>query len=124
MREKPLENILKRPDKPGERRWAKRYDVSLQMQIWPELEERGRAAKVVETRDVSMCGIYFACEAERDIGTRFNFSIMFVRKASGEQCDLMSGVARIVRCEPLASREAPEFGVAMAIEKTTYLREG
>lgn len=94
------------------------------MQIWPELEERGTAAKLVKTRDVSMCGIYFISEAERNVGTRFNFSVMFVRKVSGEQRDLMSGIARIVRCEILSRGQAEGFGVAMAIEKTTYLQEG
>lgn len=115
---------MKRPDEPGERRWARRYDVSLQMQIWPESEQRDTAAKVVNTRDISMCGIYFVSEAESDVGARFNFSVMFLRKASGARRDLMSGVARIVRCEPLATGEEPEFGVAMAIEKTTYLQDG
>lgn len=94
------------------------------MQIWPELEERGGTVKVVKTRDVSMCGIYFISEAQRDIGSRCNFSVMFIRKESGEQRNLMSGVARIVRCEPLPSGEAERFGVAMAIEETTNLQEG
>lgn len=94
------------------------------MQIWPELEERDGTAKIVRTRDVSMCGIYFIGEGQPDIGSRFNFSVMFIRKASAEQRDLMSGVARIVRCEPLSSSQTERFGVAMAIEKTTYLQEG
>lgn len=94
------------------------------MQIWPELEERDGTTKIVKTRDVSMCGIYFISDDEPDIGSRFNFSVMFIRKASGEQRDLMSGVARIVRCEQLPSSNAERFGVGVAIEKTTYLQEG
>ncbi len=105
-----------------ERRGASRYAVSLRMEIWPEDRERPPEPKFVNTRDVSLRGIYYLCETERPIGSKMNFSLIFLREFCGEDADLIRGIGRVVRCDSLASRdEGPRFGVAVAIEKTTHL---
>jgi hypothetical protein len=104
-----------------ERRRGIRYAVAMRMEIWPESQERLAEPNFVSTRDVSLRGVYFFTDEERIIGSKLNFSILFLREFIGEEADLINGVARIVRCDLLRDREAPRFGIAMTIEKTTYL---
>ncbi len=71
-----------------------------------------------------MHGIYFVSDAEHSVGAKLNFSVLFVHRPSGSEADLIAGLGRIVRCEPLVSAEDLHFGVAIEIEKTTHLYEG
>ncbi|HKQ85866.1 MAG TPA: PilZ domain-containing protein [Candidatus Acidoferrales bacterium] len=116
--------MSKKPAKSGERRSANRYAVVMRMEIWPEFDERGPGTTFVNTRDVSIQGVYFVSDIEHHVGARLNFSVLFVHKPSGREGDLISGLGRIVRCEPLVSIKEPHFGVAMEIEKTTHLHTG
>lgn len=114
----------KKPAKPSERRSANRYAVSMRMEIWPESEQRGSSAKAARTRDISMRGIYFFCDAEHCVGTRVNFAVVFRHQLTRIEEDLISGLGRIVRCEGgLAAGEA-QFGVAIKIETTHHVYEG
>lgn len=108
----------------GERRAANRYTVSMRMEIWPESAERGTGSKIVNTRDVSMNGVYFFSEDERAVGAKLNFSVLFLHQLTRQEGDLICGLARVVRCEPVVSAEAAPFGVAMQVEQTSYRYEG
>lgn len=90
------------------------------MEVWPESKERLPDPTFVRTRDMSLRGIYFLSDVKHERGARLNFSVIFLREFTREDTDLISGVARIVRCELLSTREPPRFGVALAIEKTVH----
>ncbi|HTZ74110.1 MAG TPA: hypothetical protein VMB47_09330 [Candidatus Aquilonibacter sp.] len=107
-----------------DRRCATRYEVSMRMEIWPAYEYRRAQPKFVKTRDVSLRGVYFFSEEERPTGTRVNFSVVFVHGITRRYADLISGQGRIVRCDPLPDRDSEPFGVAMAIDKTSYIFDG
>jgi len=94
------------------------------MEIWPETEPRLPDPTFVSTRDVSLRGVYFFSEAERPVGTKLNFSVLFLREMTGDNVDLISGVARVVSCDLLEADGGRRFGVALAIEETTHLHEG
>jgi hypothetical protein len=119
-----MNNVMLDPQQPfgsRERRRAIRYAVAMRMEIWPKREERLNVPCLVSTRDISLQGIYFFTDDEPIVGSSLNFSVTFLRQSIGEDADLINGVARILRCEDLPDREAPRFGVAMVIEKTSYL---
>jgi hypothetical protein len=107
-----------------ERRGATRYTVGLRMEIWPQSAGRSPDPTFVLTRDISMRGIYFLSEIRRSINSKVNFAVMFLREFTGEDSDLITGVARVVRCDLLRSVPYTPFGVALKIEQTTHLEEG
>ncbi len=119
-----METSEKQPSEPGERRSANRYAVAMRMEIGPETEKRGAETEFARTRNISMRGVYFVSDIEHTIGAKLNFSVLFVHPPSGSEEDLISGLGRIVRCEPLVAIHKLHFGVAMEIEKTTHLYEG
>jgi hypothetical protein len=106
-----------------ERRAATRYVVGLRMELWPQTEHRPPDPIFVITRDISMRGIYFLSEVRRGINFKMNFAVRFLREFTGEDSDLITGVARVVRCDLLRSIPYTPFGVALAIERTTHLQE-
>ena len=71
-----------------------------------------------------MRGIYFLSEVRRRLNSRLNFAVMFLREFTGEDSDLITGVARVVRCDVLPSVPYTPFGIALAIDRTTHLNEG
>jgi hypothetical protein len=94
------------------------------MEIWPQSAGRSPDPTFVLTRDISMRGIYFLSEIRRSINSKVNFAVMFLREFTGEDSDLITGVARVVRCDLLRSVPYTPFGVALKIEQTTHLEEG
>ena len=112
------------PFQPGERRCANRYAVAMRMEIWPECEKRGAETEFARTRDISMHGVFFISEIEYAVGTKLNFSVLFLHQPTGSEEDLISGLGRIVRCEPLVAVQELHFGIAIEIEKTTHIYEG
>lgn len=119
-----MEKSQKQLSQPGERRCANRYAVAMRMEIWPECEKRGAGTEFARTRDISMHGVFFVSEIEHMIGTKVNFSVVFVRQPSGSEEDLIAGLGRIVRCEPLVAFQGLHFGIAIEIEKATHIYEG
>ncbi|HXA56588.1 MAG TPA: hypothetical protein VNU84_04065 [Candidatus Acidoferrum sp.] len=107
-----------------ERRRSTRYTVGLRMEIWPESAERSPDPTFVLTRDISMGGVYFLSEIRRNINSKMNFAVMFLREFTGEGSDLITGIARVVRCDLLRSVPYTPFGIALAIEQTRHLEEG
>jgi c-di-GMP-binding flagellar brake protein YcgR len=104
-----------------ERRASTRFRVTLRMEIWPENEPRKSETVFVSTRDISLRGIYFHSEVAHAVGSKLNFSVVFLREFSGKETDLIAGTARIVRCERVSDVDISGFGVALAIERTAHL---
>jgi hypothetical protein len=107
-----------------ERRGATRYDVDLRIETWAESDNRQANSILDRTRNVSLAGIYFITDVKREIGIMLNFCVVFFREFSGDDTDLITGLARVVRCEHLPGDDTPPFGLALSIEQTTHLDEG
>lgn len=119
-----VETSQKDPIDRGERRSANRYAVAMRVEIWPECEKRGSGTEFARTRDISMHGVFFISAIEHAIGKKVNFSVLFLHQPSGSEADLITGLGRIVRCEPLVAVQELHFGIAIEIEKTTHIYEG
>lgn len=104
-----------------ERRKARRYAISMRMELWTESEKRRATPVFVRTRDVSLRGIYYFSSIEREVGSLLSFSVIFLKEFSGEDSDLIAGFARVVRCEAHPSNAKAAFGIALAIEKTSHM---
>jgi hypothetical protein len=115
-----LERFPLKQSRIPERRRARRYPVSMRMEIWPEAESRRPDPVFVGTRDISMRGIYYLSEVERAVGEVINFCVILLPELTGKPADLLAGIARVVRCEPQADG-VPPYGIAIAIERTTHL---
>ncbi|MGH9574884.1 MAG: PilZ domain-containing protein [Candidatus Acidiferrales bacterium] len=119
-----METSQKQRSEPGERRSANRYAVAMRMELWPECEKRGSGTEFARTRDISMHGVFFVSQTEHTVGTKLNFSVLFLHQPTCSEEDLISGLGRIVRCEPLVAVQELHFGIAIAIEKTMHIYEG
>lgn len=113
-----MEKGTKRPI-PFDRRAAERFRAPLRVELWPHGVERTEPPKL-EVRDFSQRGFYFFSERGRDLGSRFNFSVLFRRPISGQEGVLLRGLAQVVRCEDVGSTRPDHFGIAAKIEEITY----
>jgi hypothetical protein len=118
-----VEIISNRSGRRHDRRLAIRYNVSLRVEVWPESERKGLDPLFFTTRDISLRGFYFTSDRDFEVGSKFNFSIIFPRELTGDTAELMSGLARTVRLDQLRYGSAGRVGVGATIEETTRLYE-
>ena len=82
-----------------ERRAARRYKLSLRVEVWPESTSKGAQPIFFSTKDISCLGFYFESDQDFPAGSRFNFSIIFPREITGDNAEFVNGLARTVRIE-------------------------
>ena len=99
-----------------ERRAARRYKLSLRVDVWPESMSKGLQPNFFTTKDISTLGFYFESERDVTVGSRFHFSIIFPQEITGNTPEFVNGLARAVRIERIPE---DRLGVGILIESTT-----
>lgn len=96
-----------------ERRAARRYKLSLRVEVWPESTSKGLQPIFFSTKDIGSLGFYFESDQDFPVGSRFYFSIIFPQEITGDTPEFVNGLARTVRTE-----RTPEdrLGVGILIE--------
>ena len=112
----------KRTD-PSDKRKAPRFRSPKHLELLLQ-DQAGGAPRSLRMRDVSLRGFYFFSQVRHGIGSMVRFTIPFEFPATKTKTDLLSGVAKIVRCDELDPNLDPvssdRFGVAAKIEETTH----
>src|SRR5271156_2948266 len=97
-----------------ERRSARRYKLSLRVEIWPESASKGPQPTFLSTIDISGLGFYFESKQDFPVGSKFNFSIVFPQEITGHAPEFVNGLARTVRAERTSQ---DRLGVGIFIER-------
>ena len=101
-----------------ERRQSRRFPTPLRVELWSD--EKSCERRRERMKDISLRGFYFFSEISRAPGALLNFSVRFVRRSTGQEVDLLRGIARVIRCDEHPQGEAEPYGMAARIEETTY----
>jgi hypothetical protein len=101
-----------------ERRGARRFDGPLRVDLWSQDQNRDQAPRD-DVKNFSLRGFYFFSNVRRNLGSVFNFSMLFRKPSTLQEVDLVRGVAKVVRCEDLPLLDG-RYGIAAKIERTTY----
>lgn len=96
-----------------ERRTARRYKLSLRVEIWPESTSKGAQPIFFSTKDISSLGFYFESDQDFPVGSRFNFSIILPQEITGATAEFVNGSARTVRIEGTSE---DRLGIGILIE--------
>ena len=100
------------------------YTVSLEVEVWPAGETRPRKPQTYLATEVSLRGFYLRCEDPIDLPHRFNFAVLFPKRYTNENLQLIVGAARIVRREQHFVSGTETFGLEAKIEQIDKMWEG
>ncbi|HKQ85999.1 MAG TPA: hypothetical protein VJS43_04435 [Candidatus Acidoferrales bacterium] len=100
------------------------YTVSLEVEVWPAGETRPRKPQTYVATEISLRGFYLRCEDPIDLPHRFNFAVLFPKRYTNENLQLIIGAARIVRREQHFVNGNETFGLEAKIEHIDKMWEG
>jgi c-di-GMP-binding flagellar brake protein YcgR len=100
-----------------ERRTARRYKLTLQVEIRLESNLKESRAILGRTRDISARGFYFRISQRLSVGMRMEFSIMPPWEATHA---FISGRASVVRVEEVSQSGADRVGVGVVIGRYKF----
>lgn len=104
---------------PNERRQARRYGLSLPVEVRLHSRVDPPGSMVFTTTNISRRGFHFNSDRKFDVGLTFDFSILSM-PPEDEPFALIRGRARTVRSDELPNGD---FGVGAVIEETVHLDE-
>lgn len=100
------------------------YAVSLEVEVWPAGEARPKKPQTYIATEISLQGFYLRCEDPIDLPYRFNFAVLFPKRSTNEDLQLIIGAARIVRREQHFVNGNETFGLEAKIEQIDRMWEG
>jgi len=100
------------------------YKVSLEIEVWPCGEKRPQKPQTYMATEISLQGFYLRCGAPIVVPHRFNFAVLFPRRHTNENLQLILGVGRIVRREEHFINGTETFGLEAKIEQIDKMWEG
>jgi len=103
-----------------ERRAARRYKLTLQIEIRLESNLKEFQPILGITRDLSTHGFYFRSDQGLSVGMKFGFSIMPPWKVAQATHAFISGRARAVRVEEVSESNVDRVGVGAVIERYKF----
>jgi len=103
-----------------ERRAARRYNLTLQIEIRLESSLREFEPILGRTRDISTRGFYFRSGQGLSVGTKFSFSIMPPWEVAQGTHAFISGRARVMRVEEVSESNLDRMGVGARIERYKF----
>jgi len=74
--------------------------------------------------EVSLQGFYLRCDDHIDVPNRFNFAVLFPKRYTNENLQLITGSARIVRQDQQFLNGTETFGLEAKIERIDKMWEG
>lgn len=112
-----------------ERRMARRYDLSLPVNVRLPIEKEDQepvAPQVVthsgQTRDISTRGVYFTMQNELSPGAEVDFTLTLPPEITHGNEVLVRAHGRIVRVDKRDEQDLPSVGVAAVIERYDIIR--
>jgi hypothetical protein len=103
-----------------ERRAARRYKLTLQIEIRLEPSLKEFEPILGRTRDISTHGFYFRSDQEFSVGMKFWFSIMPPWEVAQATHAFISGQARVMRVEEVSESNVDRTGVGAMIERYKF----
>jgi c-di-GMP-binding flagellar brake protein YcgR len=100
-----------------ERRAARRYKLTLQIEIRLEANRKEFEPILGRTRDISTHGFYFRSDQGLSVGMKFRFSIMPPWETAQATHAFISGRARAVRVDEVSESNVGRVGVGAMIER-------
>jgi c-di-GMP-binding flagellar brake protein YcgR len=107
----------------NERRKARRYNLTLPLTIQASIDN-DLTSLYGETLDISTRGVYFNVGMELKVGMKLGFSMRVETGRSQSSQVFILALGRVVRVEKRLDNDAQSFGVAAAIRRFEYFREG
>jgi hypothetical protein len=104
-----------------ERRSARRYDLSLPVQVIPPGSQKGDPHPG-QTRDVSTRGVYFVIHEELEAGAALDFTMTLPAEITGGGQVHIRAHGHIIRVDRKRGNGHNELGVAAVIERYDILR--
>jgi hypothetical protein len=101
----------------GERRQARRYGVSLPLQVF--LSNRSVQAYTAQVLDISRSGIYFESRVAIDAGVALELAFALPTDATSV---LVRASARALRAARIEGGSAPLYGVAATIDRIDFVQ--
>jgi hypothetical protein len=103
-----------------ERRAARRYNLTLQIEIRRESTLTKFEPILGRTRDISTRGFYFRSDQGLSVGTKFWFSILPPWEVAQGAYAFISGRARVMRVEEVSESNVDRMGVGARIERYKF----
>jgi hypothetical protein len=103
----------------GERRLARRYDLTLPVAVRIPTFAEPRTGK---TRDISTRGVYFVVDETLATGSELDFTLKLPSQTPDTDV-LVQARGRVVRVEPNPEGKERGVGIAAVIEKFDIVRE-
>jgi hypothetical protein len=114
-----------------ERRMARRYDLSLPVNVRLPLDRDKEENQTAEpeamlhrgqTRDISTRGVYFTMHDELSPGAEVDFTLTLPPEITHGNEVLVRAHGRIVRVDKREQKDLPSVGVAAVIERYDIIR--
>ncbi len=112
-----------------ERRMARRYDLSLPVNVSLPIEneteeavETGALSHSGQTRDISTRGVYFTMQNELAPGAEVDFTLTLPPEITRGNEVLVRAHGRVVRVDKRDEQDLPSVGVAAIIERYDIIR--
>ena len=105
----------------GERRKARRYEVSLPLQV---CASRQRPAEffTAQLRDISRTGIYFHSDVAIAAGSGMELTFALPAERERGTSVLVRASAKVLRIATIENDAAPVYGVAATIDRLDFVR--
>jgi hypothetical protein len=104
-----------------ERRTARRYDLSLPVNIRLPVSREPRSHSG-QTRDISTRGVYFTVQSELAPGTELDFTLTLPAEITRGTEVFVRAHGRVIRVDKRTDDEYESIGVAAVIERYDIIR--
>jgi hypothetical protein len=104
-----------------ERRTARRYDLSLPINIRISAE-RAKNIQQGKTRDISTRALYFVIDQDLEAGSELDITLTLPAEITHGTEVLVRAMGKVVRVENRLEDSAPRMGVAAVIERYDIIR--
>jgi PilZ domain len=105
----------------GERRFAKRYDVQLPLQVCLSRKHPAEFHSA-QLCDISRSGIYFQSDVALTPGTGLELTFALPTERERGTSVLVRASANVLRVSPIPSEARPAYGVAAVIDRLDFVR--
>jgi hypothetical protein len=105
----------------GERRKARRYEVSLPLQVCTP-RQRPPEFYTAQLQDISRSGVYFHSPVPIDTGAAMELTFALPGERDRSISVLVRASARVLRVAAVDNAATPLYGVAASIDRVDFVR--
>jgi hypothetical protein len=104
-----------------ERRTARRYDLSLPVNVRVPIEKEA-VSRTGKTRDISTRGVYFTLDNELNTGVELDLTMIFPVEVTGGTEVFIKDSGKVVRVDKRSGNGDKTVGVAAVFELHEFVR--